>query len=63
MRKFYKRKIFKMKGCRKEWTVIKTFMYKGVEHCVAVSTLTNQPEIERLGIFSVDEDNNIYQRS
>lgn len=63
MRKFYKRKTFKLKACRKTWTVVKLFMYKGVEHCVAASTLTNNPDIERLGIFAVDEDGNIYQRS
>ena len=63
MRIFHKGKTFKLKGCRKEWTVVKTFRYKGVEHCVAVSTLVNNPEIERLGLFAVDKNNNIYQRA
>lgn len=63
MRVFHKGKTFKLKGCRKEWTVVKTFMYKGREHCVAVSTLTNNPGIERLGLFAIDKDNNIYQRA
>jgi hypothetical protein len=63
MKKFHKGETFKLKGCRKEWTVVKTFKLNGVEHCVAISTLTNQPEIKRLGIFAVDKDNNIYQRA
>ena len=54
---------FKLKGCRKTWTVVNTFKYKGREHCNAVSTLTNSPGIERLGIFAINEHGEIYQRA
>lgn len=53
---------FKLTDCRKTWTVIKTFKYQGREHCVAVSTLVNDPKIKRLGIFIREDDGKVYQR-
>lgn len=61
MKEFVKGESFKLKGCRKTWTVIKLFKRKGIKHCVAVSTLTNDPNIERLGIFAIEHDE-VYQR-
>ena len=62
MEKFNKGETFKLKGCRKTWTVINTFKYNGREHCNAVSALTNSPGIERLGIFVINEQGDVYQR-
>ena len=62
MKEFIKGESFKLKGCRKTWTVIKLFKYKGIKHCVAVSTLANNSEVERLGIFLIDEQGEVYQR-
>lgn len=63
MKKFNIGETFKLKGCRKTWTIISTFEHKGVENCVAVSTLVNNPGIERLGIFAINEHGEIYQRA
>ena len=62
MKEFVKGESFKLKGCRKTWTVIKLFKRKDLKYCVAVSTLTNNPDIERLGIFVIDEHGEVYQR-
>lgn len=45
---FKKGESFKLPGCRKTWTVVKTFKYQGKEHCVAASTLVNDPEIKKI---------------
>lgn len=50
MNKFKVGESFKLKGCRKTWTVISTFNYKGERYYVAVSSLLNDPNMERLGI-------------
>lgn len=62
MKEFVKGESFKLKGCRKTWTVIKLFKRGDLKHCVAVSTLTNNPNIERLGIFVIDKHCEVYQR-
>lgn len=62
MKEFVKGESFKLKGCRKTWTVIKLFKRRDLKHCVAVSTLTNNSNIERLGIFVIDEHGEVYQR-
>lgn len=62
MKEFVKGESFKLKGCRKTWTVIKLFKHSGIKQCVAVSTLTNNPDIERLGIFAIDRQGEVYQR-
>ena len=62
MKEFVKGESFKLKGCRKTWTVIKLFKHKGKRHCVAASTLTKDSSIERLGIFSINEHGEVYQR-
>ena len=61
MEKFKKGETFKLKGCRKTWTVVKPFKHKGEILCVASSYLLNNPDIERLGIFYYRGDE-IYQR-
>lgn len=60
---FKKGESFKLPGCRKTWTVVETFKYQGKEHCVAASTLVNDPKVKRLGIFTVDDEGKIYQRT
>lgn len=61
MEKFKKGETFKLKGCRKTWTVIKPFKHNDIRCCVASSSLTNHSDIERLGIFAI-KNQEIYRR-
>lgn len=64
MEKFKVGESFKLKGCRKTWSIIEVFNHKGREHCVAVTTITsNISGIERVGVFVRNEEGEVYQRS